>query len=309
MAALPTTPPIADEQLPIHMSPEAFRRFVRGGQLLKLASFLLGLGLLVTGRVSALDLGLCAVMYGLTMLGITAGFHRLFSHRSYEAHPVLRGLLAVLGTMAGQGTALIWAATHRKHHQFSDQPQDPHSPHAEAGSILGRFWQAHVGWILNFFPRDWERYVPDLLQDPFLVSLHRRSMLWVLAGVLLPGLAGGLISASWQGALSGMLWGGWARLFLVEQSVCLVNSAGHLWGRRPFETRDRSTNSWAIALLVLGDGWHNGHHAFPASVRHGLAWWELDVTYACIRLWKACGLARNLVLPTPEQVAAKRRSP
>lgn len=304
----PNPTPASADMLPITMTPEAFRRFVRGGQVLKLAAFVLGLGLLAAGRVTWLDIALLVVMYVLTMLGITAGFHRLFSHQSYQAHPALRAGLAVLGTMAGQGTVLIWAATHRKHHQYSDQPLDPHSPHAPEGTTRERFWHAHIGWILNFFPRDWERYIPDLLQEPFLVMLHRRSMLWVLAGLLLPALAGGLITLSWQGALGGFLWGGWVRVFLVEQSVLLVNSAGHLWGERPFETRDASTNSWPIALLALGEGWHNGHHAFPASARHGHNRWEFDATYVAIRLFQACGLARNLVLPGPEQLDARRRA-
>jgi stearoyl-CoA desaturase (delta-9 desaturase) len=243
------------------------------------------------------------------MLGITAGFHRLFSHRSYAAHPALRAALAVIGTMAGQGTVLVWAATHRKHHQYTEKPEDPHSPYLEGVPAWKAFWHAHVGWILNFFPTDWERYIPDLLQDPLLVALHKRSMLVVFAGLLLPGIVGGLLTASWGGFWSGMLWGGWVRVFLVEQSVCLVNSAAHVWGRRPFETRDHSTNNWPVAILSLGEGWHNGHHAFPASVHHGLNRFELDPTYVLIRLFALVGLADRLVLPERQQIEAKRLPP
>ncbi|MNS50707.1 Fatty acid desaturase [compost metagenome] len=295
-------------QLPIGISPAAFHRFVRGGQAVKLGLFLVGMATLVTGRVSALDGALFAGFYVATMLGVTAGLHRLFSHRSFEAHPALRAVLAVLGTMAGQGTVLIWVATHRKHHQHSDRALDPHSPHGETGTPVGRFWHAHIGWILSFYPRDWERYVPDLLRDPLLVWLHRRSMLVVLSGILLPGVLGGVLTQSWQGALSGALWGGWVRLFLVEQSTLLVNSAGHLWGRRPFESRDHSTNAWWLAVLTLGDGWHNGHHAFPASARHGLNRFEPDPTFWAIRLWRAIRLADKVVVPSPEQIENRRRA-
>lgn len=287
------------------MSPDAYRRSVYVFQALKLGSVLLGLALLAAGRVSWLDAALLAVMYALTMLGITAGFHRLFAHHSFEARPVLSYPLAILGSMAGQGGVLIWAATHRKHHQHSDQPLDPHSPHAAEGSAWRRFWHAHTGWILAFYPQDLERYVPDLMKDRTLLTIHRMAAVWILAGLVLPALVGGLVGG-WQAALTGMLWGGWVRMFLVEQGACLVNSAGHVWGRRPFTSRDKSTNSGLLAAITLGDGWHNGHHAFPASARHGLLWWELDLTYLLIRLWQALGLARQVVVPTAEQVAAKR---
>ncbi|MFN3430153.1 MAG: acyl-CoA desaturase [Candidatus Sericytochromatia bacterium] len=299
--------PVAAARLPIGISPAAFRRFVRSGQLVKLGMCLVGVAMLATGRVSALDAALFAGFYVATMLGVTAGMHRLFTHRSFEAHPALRAVLAVLGTMAGQGTVLIWVASHRRHHQHSDLPLDPHSPHGDEPSALGRFWHAHIGWILSFYPEDWERYVPDLLRDPLLIWLHRRSMLVVLLGVVLPGVLAWAFAHTWQAALTGALWGGWVRLFLVEQSVLLVNSAGHLWGRRPFESRDHSVNSWPVAMLTLGEGWHNGHHAFPSSARHGLNRFEPDPTYWAIRLWMAVGLADKVVLPTPDQIEARRR--
>lgn len=287
------------------MSPDAYRRSVYVFQTLKLASTVLGLFLLVTGRVSWLDLAMLAAMYALTMVGITAGFHRLFAHHSFDAHPALGNTLAILGSMAGQGGVLIWAATHRKHHQHSDQPLDPHSPHAAEGPAWRRFWHAHTGWILGFYPQDLERYVPDLMKDRALMTIHKLAAVWILVGLFLPALIGGVLGG-WQAALTGMLWGGWIRMFLVEQGACLVNSAGHVWGRRPFASRDRSTNSGLLAVLTLGDGWHNGHHAFPASARHGLLWWELDATFLLIRLWQALGLARQVVVPTADQVAAKR---
>lgn len=287
------------------MSPLAYRRTVIVFQSLKFGAFLLGLFLLATGRVSWLDGALFAGMYVVTMLGITMGFHRLFAHRSFEPHPALRYALAAAGAMAAQGSVLVWAAAHRKHHQHSDQEGDPHSPHAAPGGALSRFWHAHTGWILNYYPAGLERYIPDLMADPIAMEVHRRAGAWILIGLAAPALVGGLVTMSWQGALTGMLWGGWVRMFLVEQGACFVNSLGHMWGRRPYASRDRSTNSWVLAVMTLGDGWHNGHHAFPASARHGLGRWEIDPTYLLIRLCEKVGLAKQVVVPAQAVIAAK----
>jgi stearoyl-CoA desaturase (delta-9 desaturase) len=173
--------------------------------------------------------------------------------------------------------------------------------------VGGGLWHAHTGWILAFYPEDMGRYVPDLLADPFLVWLHRHLGLVLWAGVLLPALVGGL-AGGWFGALTGYVWGGWARMFVVEQSACLVNSAGHRWGSRPFETRDQSRNLGPFALLSLGDGWHNNHHAFPGSARHGLRWYQLDPTWMLIRTCQALGLAWDVSVPDAA-VVARRQEP
>ncbi|MDB5100723.1 MAG: acyl-CoA desaturase [Cyanobacteria bacterium RYN_339] len=280
------------------MDREAFRRMVYTGQLMKVSGVLAALALVATRHVSWLDLALCSALSVFTMLGVTAGMHRLYAHRSYQAHPWLAAVLAAAGTMSGQGSVLIWAAVHRKHHAHGDQAQDPHSP--EHGGV----WHAHTGWILKFYPEDLARYVPDLLADPVLRWQHRHMGLLLWAGLLFPALVGG-IYGGWWGALTGYVWGGWARMFLVEQSACLVNSAGHVWGSRPFDTRDRSTNLGLFALLSLGDGWHNNHHAFPGSARHGLTWFQLDPTWWVIRACQALRLVKDVNVPDPSVVARR----
>jgi stearoyl-CoA desaturase (delta-9 desaturase) len=268
----------------------AWHRMVRTGQILKFAGFVAAVTMLATGHVTRLDWLLLGVMYLLTMGAITAGMHRLFAHRSYEASAWLRTLLAVFATMAAQGSVLVWVANHRAHHQFSDQASDPHSPD-------GGFWHSHTGWILTFYPADLARYVPDLMADSTLMWLHRRLVLVVQAGALGPAFIGLVCTGTWQGAFGGWIWGGWARMFLVEQSTCTVNSICHIWGDRPFATRDRSTNVAPLALFTLGESWHNNHHAFPSSARHGLEWWQLDPTYWAIRSWQSLGFATRVVVP------------
>lgn len=297
VAADPLVPPL---------SPAAFARFVKQGQWLKLSAFLAAIALAATGHATRLDLVLLVSFYALTMLGVTAGLHRLFSHQSFACGPFLRGALAVLATMAGQGSVPIWVAIHRRHHQHADRPGDPHSPHVKADGAPASLWHSQTGWVLGFYPTELARYVPDLLRDPFQMGLHRWSIAVVWAGTLLPAAIGYACTHNALGALGGFVWGGWARMFLVEQGTCMVNSLGHYWGRRPFETHDRSTNLGPLALLTLGDGWHNNHHAFPASARHGLAWWELDPTYWLIRLGQGLGLVHQVIEPDRETVRAKR---
>ncbi|HEY9722563.1 MAG TPA: fatty acid desaturase [Oscillatoriaceae cyanobacterium] len=278
-----------------------YRRWVIGVQLFKFLGFVGAIASLAWGWGTPLNWTLLGVGYALTMLGITAGFHRLFSHRSFQARAPLRYTLALLGTIGWQGSVLEWVAVHRQHHRFSDQPGDPHSPHTHAGpGRLGKLkglWHAHNGWILDHYPSHLEEYVPDLCRDRGLVFLHRTPLVWPLLGIILPTAIGGVFGHGWQGALGGLLWGACARMFLVEQGACTVNSLGHYFGDRPHASRDRSTNFGLLALLTLGDGWHNNHHAFPASARHGMRFWQVDPTFWLIRLWALVGLASNLVLP------------
>jgi stearoyl-CoA desaturase (delta-9 desaturase) len=279
----------------------AWHRMVRTGQILKALGFVAAVVMLLMGQVTRLDWLLLGVMYVLTMGAITAGMHRLFAHRSYEATTWLRTLLAVFATMAAQGSVLVWVANHREHHQFSDQTADPHSP-------TGGFWHAHTGWILGFYPATLARYVPDLMADRTLLWLHRRLVLVVQAGALGPAFIGLICTGTWQGALGGWIWGGWARMFLVEQSTCTVNSICHMWGSRPFATRDLSANVAPLALFTLGESWHNNHHAFPSSARHGLRWWQADPTYWAIRTWQALGLVSRVVVPDMATQAKRRTS-
>ena len=234
----------------------------------------------------------CLVLYLLAGFGITMGYHRLLTHRSFQTPRVVEYLLAVLGSLANQGGPLQWVAVHRVHHRHSDAAGDPHSPRDGV-------WWAHLLWWMPHVPEldergRYGRYIVDLARDP----VHRFLQRW---HILLPLALAALLFALgqlWGGAgLSWLVWGIFVRTTLLYHATWLVNSATHLWGYRSHDTRDGSTNLWWVALLTLGEGWHNNHHAFPRSARHGLRWWELDLTYCLIRLLGLVGLARCIQVP------------
>ncbi len=221
------------------------------------------------------DIQICLGMYALTTLGITAGYHRLFAHRSFQTNKTIKVLLGTLGSMAVQGPILFWVATHRRHHLVSDRPEDPHSPVSQEKTFLSRakgFWCSHIGWMLNHDPENRTKYVPDLLRDKLVFQLNQWYFYWVFLGLFIPAVLGGLLVNSWQGIVSGLLWGGFVRIFLVHHITWSINSICHLFGSRPYHTGDQSTNNWICGLLAFGEGWHNNHHAFPNSARHGLKW-------------------------------------
>ena len=235
---------------------------------------------------SWVHLGLLLGMYVPTALGITVGYHRLFTHRSFETNRVVQFVLAVLGSMAVEGPLLDWVAMHRRHHEHSDTPDDPHSPHHGGRGLLGLlrgFWHAHLGWIFRPAPPQLARYVKDLRRSALLRDLSALFPLWVAIGLLIPAVLGGVLTCSWAGALLGLVWGGLVRIFFVHHVTWSVNSVCHLWGARPYESGDDSRNNFLFGLLALGEGWHNNHHAFPTSARHGLRWWQVDVSYWVIR--------------------------
>jgi len=247
--------------------------------------------------VSWADLGLLAGFYLLTAVGVTVGFHRLFVHRSFQTGTAVQLVLAALGSMAAQGPLFRWAAHHRRHHQHSDTARDPHSPHRPGGRLRG-LWHAHVGWVFRPDPVDLGRYVRDLRRKWALRLSNRLFVVWVGLGLGLPAALGGLFAGSWAGALTGLVWGGLVRLFLVHHVTWSVNSAGHLWGKRRYRSGDHSRDNFVLGVLAMGEGWHNAHHAFPTSARHGLRWWQLDLSYYFIRLLALVGLAWNVRLPT-----------
>ena len=256
------------------------------------------------------DLGLLLGMYAATVLGITVGFHRLFTHRSFETNGVVKFALAVLGSMAVQGPLFKWVGLHRRHHQHSDTPDDVHSPHHGGGGVRGflqGFWHAHIGWAFKADPPDLVRYTPDLRKSRALRVANALFPAWVALGLVLPGVLGGLISGTWRGVWTGLLWGGLVRVFLVHHVTWSINSACHLWGMRPYKSGDRSRDNMVFGVLALGEGWHNTHHAFPTSVRHGLRWWQPDASYWVIRALALVGLAWNLKLPSKEAQEASRR--
>jgi stearoyl-CoA desaturase (delta-9 desaturase) len=257
------------------------------------------------------DLLVLAIAYTFAGIGITVGYHRLFTHRSFKTTRAVRALLAVMGSMAIEGSVIEWASTHRKHHSFSDQPGDPHSPHADQapgwrGALRG-LAHAHVGWM--FRGKDManpSRYAKDLLADRDLRFISRTFPLWVVAGLALPFGLGLALTGSIAGGLTGLLWGGAVRIFLLHHATFSINSLCHYFGRSPFSTGDESRNLAWLAPITLGEAWHNNHHAFPTSARHGLGRWQVDPAAWLIAALERCHLAWDVVKITPERQRAKR---
>ena len=273
------------------------------------AGLVTGIALLWGVGFSWVHLWLLLGMYVLTAIGITVGYHRLFTHKSFETNVVVKAALAVLGSMAAEGPVLRWVAMHRCHHQHSDTEADPHSPHSHGNGVMGTlkgFWRAHVGWFFEASPPNIGRYVPDLKADGVVRNISNLFPLWVAIGLIVPAVLGGVLTQSWLGVLLGFIWGGLARIFLVHHVTWSVNSVCHIWGTRPFRSHDESRNNAVLGILAFGEGWHNNHHAFPTSARHGIRWWEIDASYWIIRGLEFVGLARRVRVPSPEAIAAKK---
>jgi stearoyl-CoA desaturase (Delta-9 desaturase) len=256
------------------------------------------------------DLIVMAVTYALTGAGITVGFHRLLTHRSFKTSPVMRGVFAALGSAAVEGPVIEWVANHRKHHQFSDVPGDPHSPHVDHGygwrGALAGLFHAHVGWILGGEEMaDESRYAKDLLADPVVRFVDRTFLLWVALGLAVPFALGFALTGTLVGGLTGLLWGGAVRMFCLHHATFSINSLCHFFGRRSFETGDESRNVLWLALPTLGEAWHNNHHAFPTSARHGLRWWQLDPSAWLIAGMARVGLVWDVIRIPPERQLAK----
>ena len=272
--------------------------------------------LLWNSVVSATDLAILAVMYVLTGFGVTVGFHRMLTHRSFQAPKPVEYAFAVLGSMAVQGPMLHWVADHRKHHAHADHEGDPHSPHVGHGDgtmgVLRGLWHAHVGWLLSDQGQASARkYAPDVYEDRGLRLISRAFPQLVLASLLLPALAGYLLTGSIAGAATGLLWGGLVRIFFVHHVTWSVNSVCHFLGTRRFETDDQSTNVAWLSVLSFGESWHHNHHAFPRSAAHGLRRWEhaLDPSALVIKGLEKLGLARNVIRIAPERQVQRQAAP
>jgi stearoyl-CoA desaturase (delta-9 desaturase) len=256
------------------------------------------------GVVHWQDLVVLVVMYQLVGLGVTVGFHRLFTHRSFQTGTALRVFFAALGSAAVEGPIIEWVANHRRHHRFSDAEGDPHSPHVGhgtgfVGALRGLFY-AHIGWVFRDAEvADEERYARDLLRDPAIRFVDRTFVVWVLAGLALPFGLGVALTGTVVGGLTGMLWGGAVRIFLLHHATFSINSLCHFFGRQPYATGDESRNLAWLALPTAGEAWHNNHHAFPSSYRHGLRRWQLDTSAAVIRALELTGLAWDVVRVDP----------
>jgi stearoyl-CoA desaturase (delta-9 desaturase) len=277
-----------------------------GAAIVPFLATIAAIPLLWNSLVSSADLLILAVMYLLTAAGITVGYHRLLTHRSFQTSKPLEYAFAALGSMAVQGQVIAWVADHRKHHAHTDEEGDPHSPHVGHGSglrgILRGLWHAHMGWLFSEHGRaDWRRYAPDLYEDPGMRFINRHFVALVLAGLALPALAGYAIAGTVGGALTALLWGGLVRIFLVHHITWSVNSICHFLGTRRFETDDESTNVLWLALPSLGESWHHNHHAFPRSAVHGLRRWELDPSALVIGALERLGLARNVIRISSER--------
>ncbi len=230
------------------------------------------------------DMLTLGVMYTLVAFGVTVGYHRYVTHDSFKTNRVVKLILVILGTMSLEGTPISWAANHRKHHAFSDKEGDLHSPHLSKNIVTG-FFHAHVGWLLEGKEADPQKWAKDLLLDRDLVFVQKTALLWVVLSLLIPFLIGG-----W----SGLLWGGLVRVFLTHHVTWSVNSVCHIFGKRPFRTKDLSSNHWLVGLLAFGEGAHNTHHASPRSARHGLYWYHFDLSWQLIRLLARMRLAWNV---------------
>jgi stearoyl-CoA desaturase (delta-9 desaturase) len=228
-------------------------------------------------------------MYTFITIGVTVGFHRMLTHRSFRPHPVVKFLLLVFGSMSLEGAALEWAATHVKHHAQADREGDPHSP-------VEGFFHAHLGWLFKDKMADPNVYCKNLVNDPIVVFVSRTFMVWVVLSLIIPYAIGG-----W----SGLLWAGLVRIFLVHHVTWSVNSVCHTFGMREFETNDKSRNEWVVGLLAFGEGWHNNHHAFPRSAFHGLHWWQFDLSGYLIRLLERTGLATEVYRIPPDKLVKR----
>ena len=273
--------------------------------VLPLAAFVVAM-LTLWGRwVEWVDIVFLGVAYVVTCLGITVGFHRLLTHRSFQTYPAVRYALAVMGTLAVEGSVIKWVADHRKHHSFTDQEGDPHSPHEGGPGALGALrglWHAHVGWLFNSVGQaDQRRYAADLVKDRGIRLINAAEKPLILASLALPFLVGLLVKGTLTGALLTLVWGGLVRVFLLHHATFSINSICHYFGRRRFATEDRSTNVAWLSLATLGESWHNNHHAFPTSAFHGLRHRELDPGGFFIRLLERVGLAWGVVRVAPER--------
>ncbi|MFB9832869.1 acyl-CoA desaturase [Actinoallomurus acaciae] len=255
------------------------------------------------------DVVIAVVLYVITGLGITVGYHRHFTHGSFKAARPLRIALAIAGSMAIEGPPVRWVADHRKHHRFSDREGDPHSPwkYGDSGLALAKgFWHAHVGWMFDVNQTPLPQYAPDLLADRDVARISRWFPLWVAVSLLAAPVIGGAATWSWQGALTAFLWGSLVRVALLHHVTWSVNSICHLFGKRQFASRDRSTNVWWLSLPSFGESWHNLHHAEPTSARHGVLRGQADPSAWIIRILERLGWAADVRWPDPTRIAARR---
>jgi stearoyl-CoA desaturase (delta-9 desaturase) len=285
------------------------------GVALPFVALVAAIALLWNRAIGPLELGLLIGSYVITCLGVTLGYHRMFTHRAFEASRTFRALIAVLGSMAVEGSVITWVADHRKHHAFTDQEGDPHSPHLAGpgwwGAISG-LWHAHIGWLFESVgTSDRERFAPDLVKDRTLRIVDKLFPVWITLTFGIPFALGWIVGGGLGAALTALLWGGFVRVFLLHHVTWSINSICHFFGRKRFDIEDESRNVFWLAPLSMGEAWHHNHHAFPTSAFHGLRWWErlTDPTGLVIVLLEKLGVVWNVVRVSPERQLAKTVSP
>ena len=264
------------------------------------------------GWLSWVDFALLVLFWAITALGITVGYHRLFTHGSFKAARPVKIALAIMGGMAIEGSINQWVADHRKHHQFSDDFGDPHSPWrfgtSKRAVAKGLLW-SHMGWLFAEDQTVVREYAPDILNDKDLQRINRNFAWMVTAPLLLPAILGGLITWSWIGALTAFFWAGLIRIAFVHHVTWSINSICHVFGKRPFKTRDNSSNVAWLAIPSFGESWHNLHHADPTCARHGVLKGQIDLSAEVIRGLERMNLAYDVRWPKPERLAKKLVDP
>jgi stearoyl-CoA desaturase (delta-9 desaturase) len=281
------------------------------GVPLPLVGLVVAIVLLWNRAIGPLELSLMLTFYVLTALGVTLGFHRMFTHRAFESTRAFRALIAVLGSMAVQGSVITWVADHRKHHAFTDHEGDPHSPHLAGPGFVGAIkglWHAHVGWLFESVgTAERERFAPDLVKDRVLAVVDKSFLVWAGLGLAIPFALGWIVGGGIGTALTALLWGGLVRVFLLHHVTWSINSVCHFFGRKRFDVDDESRNVFWLAPLSMGEAWHHNHHAFPTSAFHGLKPWErlADPTGLVIAGLEKLGVVWNVVRVSPERQSAK----
>jgi len=260
--------------------------------------------------VTWVDLAIAVVLYNIAGFGVTIGYHRYFTHGGFKAKRWLRVSLAVAGSLAVEGSVIQWVADHRRHHAFSDREGDPHSPWRYGttfGALVKGMFHAHMGWLFNRDLSNQERFTPDLIADKDIRRVDALFPLFFAISLLAPAVAGGLISMSWQGALTGFIWGGLIRIGLLLHVTWAINSVCHVYGERPFATRDgdKASNFWPLALLSMGESWHNLHHSDPTSARHGVMRGQIDTSARLIWVFEKFGWAYDVRWPNRERLGKK----
>jgi stearoyl-CoA desaturase (delta-9 desaturase) len=254
------------------------------------------------------DLAIMALMYWLTGHGITVGFHRLFTHKSYKPNRAVKIFWAIAGSMAIQGPVIRWVADHRKHHKFSDRDGDPHSPWrygTDLKALAKGFWYAHMMWLFNPEQTPQRKYAPDLMKDRDIVKISKQFPVWVAVSLVAPAVLGGLLTWSWQGALTAFFWASLVRISLLHHVTWSINSICHTIGERPFLSRDKSANVWWLAIPSMGESWHNLHHADPTCARHGVLKGQVDTSARVIWFMEKLGWVTDVRWPVKERIANK----